>query len=334
MSPKPTFSIIIPVYNVEEYLPECLDSLLAQSYGNFEVLAVDDGSTDGSLAILERVAANDARFRIIRQQNAGPSVARNVGVANATGEYCLFVDSDDAAHPQLLEICHHVLHKHQADFVSYNYASVPPHTKLPTSNYKLTSLRYHVSNNPYHLLNQRHPNRIALMTHSTCYRTELAQKHPFIKGIIYEDYPHTVCILQDVKTAITLQYKLYGYTKRPTSLMHSHFTAKNIQYYRTGLLCIADAYRGNPSAMNVIARTIFPEYYKQMANAIFRAKASTSERLDMLLTFRALLQELNARGLLRWRGHKLRRYFAYRRLLRANETELNSLLPRLSKIFH
>lgn len=91
----PFFSIIIPVYNVAPYLRECLDSVLAQTFTDWEAICVDDGSTDGSGAILDEYAAKDKRFRVIHQKNAGVSVARNVALDSAMGEWLSFVDADD-----------------------------------------------------------------------------------------------------------------------------------------------------------------------------------------------------------------------------------------------
>ena len=93
-------SVIIPVYNVEEYLAGCLDSVIAQTYENLEIICVDDGSTDNSPAILRQYADRDARIRIITQKNMGQSVARNAGLAAATSEYIAFIDSDDTLHPE------------------------------------------------------------------------------------------------------------------------------------------------------------------------------------------------------------------------------------------
>lgn len=92
---KPTFSIIIPVYNVEPYLRECLDSVMAQTVEDWESICVDDGSTDGSGAILDEYAAKDQRFRVIHQANAGVSEARNKGLDEAKGEWISFIDADD-----------------------------------------------------------------------------------------------------------------------------------------------------------------------------------------------------------------------------------------------
>lgn len=89
------FSVIIPVYNVEPYLAQCLDSVLAQDFADWEAICVNDGSTDGSGEILEQYAARDKRIRVITQPNGGLSAARNTGLDHASGDYILFLDSDD-----------------------------------------------------------------------------------------------------------------------------------------------------------------------------------------------------------------------------------------------
>ena len=95
-------SVIIPVYNIQQHLRECLDSVLGQSYPHLQVICVDDGSTDESPAILAQYAQKDPRVQVIRQQNAGPGAARNTGLEAATGEYVIFLDSDDWFEPDFL----------------------------------------------------------------------------------------------------------------------------------------------------------------------------------------------------------------------------------------
>lgn len=99
-----TFSLIFPVYNVAPYLRECLDSILAQTFPSWECICVDDGSTDGSAAILDEYVACDRRFRVIHQENRGVSAARNAALDVASGDWLWFVDGDDMVHPQALEI--------------------------------------------------------------------------------------------------------------------------------------------------------------------------------------------------------------------------------------
>jgi glycosyltransferase involved in cell wall biosynthesis len=98
----PFFSIIIPVYNVAPYLRECLDSVLSQTFTDWEAICVDDGSTDGSGAILDEYAAKDKRFRVFHKKTGGVSSARNLALDNAKGEWVWFVDGDDMIHPSSL----------------------------------------------------------------------------------------------------------------------------------------------------------------------------------------------------------------------------------------
>ena len=95
-------SIIVPVYNVESYLKECLESIQKQTYTNFEVILVNDGSTDYSKDICEEYCRKDSRFHLINQKNQGQSIARNRGVAESTGEFIVFIDSDDIVKFDLL----------------------------------------------------------------------------------------------------------------------------------------------------------------------------------------------------------------------------------------
>ncbi len=91
-------SIIVPVYNIESYLPRCLETISKQTYQNLEIILIDDGSTDSSGSICDKFAKKDHRAKVIHQQNAGPSGARNTGMAYASGEYLMFVDGDDYLH--------------------------------------------------------------------------------------------------------------------------------------------------------------------------------------------------------------------------------------------
>ncbi len=120
MSPK--VSVIIPVYNAEKYLPECLDSVCGQMLRDIEIICVNDGSTDGSAEILETYAARDERIRIISQSNAGAGAARNRGMETAEGKYLAFIDSDDFWKPELLEKTYDLAESCGADICFYPYA--------------------------------------------------------------------------------------------------------------------------------------------------------------------------------------------------------------------
>ena len=98
------FSIIVPVFNTETYLEECINSVLEQTYTDFELILVDDGSTDNSASICDFYAQNDERIKVYHIINSGVSSARNVGIDNVTGEWLLFLDSDDVLHPKALQV--------------------------------------------------------------------------------------------------------------------------------------------------------------------------------------------------------------------------------------
>lgn len=114
-------SIIVPVYNVELYLPECLDSILAQTYPNFEVLLMDDGSTDASGRICEDYARKDSRIRVIHRPNGGVSAARNQALDLAAGAYICFVDSDDVVSAHYLEVLYETLKRENCQISSCGY---------------------------------------------------------------------------------------------------------------------------------------------------------------------------------------------------------------------
>lgn len=99
----PLISVIIPVYNIMDCLPRCVDSVCAQTYGNLEVILVDDGSTDGTGELCDRLAKEDERIRVFHKENGGSSSARNMGIDHAKGEYLGFVDSDDYIEPDMYE---------------------------------------------------------------------------------------------------------------------------------------------------------------------------------------------------------------------------------------
>lgn len=112
---NPLISVIIPVYNVEEYLSECIASVLGQSYSNLEILLINDGSTDRSAFICEKYALQDSRILLIDKENGGLSSARNTGLDSCRGEFITFLDSDDVLHAQFIERLYHELVANNAD---------------------------------------------------------------------------------------------------------------------------------------------------------------------------------------------------------------------------
>ena len=119
-----TISVIVPVYNVASYLPQCVESILSQDYRDLEVILIDDGSTDRSGEICDRFGAADGRVRVIHQKNGGGAAAKNAGLRIASGEYLSFVDSDDYLEPNVYGMMLETLLTHQADAVQFSFREV------------------------------------------------------------------------------------------------------------------------------------------------------------------------------------------------------------------
>ena len=112
---KQLISVIVPVYNSEKYLKECINSILHQTYENIEIIIINDGSTDNSLLISQELQKEDKRIKIINQKNSGVSYSRNKGIQEATGEYIMFVDSDDFIVQNYIELMYKEITKNNYD---------------------------------------------------------------------------------------------------------------------------------------------------------------------------------------------------------------------------
>ncbi len=118
---SPLITVIIPVYNTEEYLRSCLDSIINQTYRNLEILVIDDGSTDLSPAICDTYAELDSRVQVIHKENQGVSASRNLGIEMATGDYISFIDSDDWLESESYEHLISCFVEHKVDAVIFEY---------------------------------------------------------------------------------------------------------------------------------------------------------------------------------------------------------------------
>ena len=130
------FSLILPVYNVEKYLNKCLQSILNQTFTDFEVILVDDGSKDSSLQICEKYAAMDCRIKVIKKENGGVSSARNAGIECAIGEWIVFIDPDDWISNDCLEVCNKKIELFDTDAICFNSTKV-----LEANDYEEKSMR-------------------------------------------------------------------------------------------------------------------------------------------------------------------------------------------------
>ena len=187
MSRVPQISVVVPIYNVESFLAPCLDSLLAQTVDDYEVLMVDDGSTDGSAAIAQEYARRDARFRLVVQENGGLSKARNTGIDAASGEYLAFLDSDDLLPENAYELLLGALERTGSDFATgnvdrYTEWGVAP-ARFLAKTFAETRLKTHITRDRTLLADRVAWNKLFRRTFWDAHRLR------FPEGRVHEDIP-------------------------------------------------------------------------------------------------------------------------------------------------
>lgn len=220
----PLLSIIVPVYKVENYLPKCIDSILAQTFTDFELILVEDGSPDDCPALCDAAAAKDARIRVIHQKNGGLSAARNAGLDAARGAWIGFVDSDDYIAPEMYEALYKAVQSTGADLALCDYAAVdeagapclPPYTGLAQRVFTGRELL------------KRATNTMAQPAWNKLYRRVVFAQLRYPEGKLNEDLflIPKVC-LQIQKAVVVPKALYYYYVQRGGSIMNGGKTLRN-----------------------------------------------------------------------------------------------------------
>ena len=229
----PTISVIVPVYNVEKYLRSCIDSILAQTYTDIEVLLVDDGSTDGSGAICDEYAQKDSRVRVFHKENGGVSSARNLGLDKALGSYFLLCDSDDAIHPQLCEMAITKIQKNGLDCLIYGYRCVDEETTLVEIQYDIPKIENIELMNCEQVLQEiLRGNRFRMLACNKLYKAELWENIRYPVGRKYGDDTSVTYRLMDLCQKVGyVQTPYYYYRMRQGSALHSNISEANLQLF-------------------------------------------------------------------------------------------------------
>lgn len=201
-------SIIVPFYNVEEYLEQCLDSIQSQTYKNIEVILVNDGSTDGSKEICEKYCKRDTRFRLMNQTNQGQSVARNRGMQETTGEFLTFVDSDDIIKEDMLEQLMKQMTSENIDIVECWYTHNEQELKPKTEENIGIVFRGDAKEA---LISLCRDNIVRLNPVAKLFRREVILNFPFLEGLIYEDVYSGIGILKQIRNMVKINYTGYYY---------------------------------------------------------------------------------------------------------------------------
>jgi len=287
-------SIIIPAHNVERVLPRCLDSLLAQTYPEWEALVVDDGSKDASGALLDAYAAKDSRIKAIHQPNQGVSMARNHAMEQASGECVLFVDGDDFLHPQTLEICLNLAQRDQSDLVTFTYNRAyrtrlilrhllhlrePRHIQFP----QFQGFPTQVTDNIFDWATEYSKPKEKLATKHCqpwrcLYRKNILEGITFIPGIMYEDFPWWSEVLLHVKRATLTVLPLYYYYPSPGGYIFSSKEAYRIQSLKTALAAAQELYAtAEPDKREKWEKNFLQPFQDKLAAKLKRASENGPE---------------------------------------------------------
>ena len=231
-------SVIIPVYNTAPYLYEALDSVLNQTFQNYEVILVNDGSTDNSEAILQEYVRKDKRFLLISQQNKGMSMARNVGMKLARGKYIYFMDSDDILMPLLLQNCYECCEKRGFDFVFFdaetfcdNPAYTMPWDYNRTTNYDEAVLYDGIPLMANMLDHASHRTVVWLMFFRKAHLDNLRLN--FYPGILHEDELFTLLLYMQTRRIGCIKKQLVKHRFRFNSIMTKKYSLRNVACYLT-----------------------------------------------------------------------------------------------------
>jgi len=217
-------SVIVPVYNVSGYLKRCLDSLLGQTLREIEVIAVDDGSTDGSADILDEYAARDPRLLVVRQENMGLSAARNTGLSLAGGEYIGFVDSDDAAEPEMFRLMARAAEENGCDAVQCGHISVADGEDVRKLVPCLPKDEVLTVEALFEAMPQAHTKQCLCFCWRFLFSRRLLRENGirFDPGLKYcEDTPFNLHALLKAKSVVVIAPCLYRYTHRPGSIIRA-----------------------------------------------------------------------------------------------------------------
>lgn len=285
-------SIIIPVYNVESYLGDCIDSILAQNYKDIELICVNDGSPDHSPELLRQYAAQDMRVRVLSQENSGLSSARNTGMEQAKGEYMMFVDSDDIIPQGAVSYFVRMLEQSGCDVaLSKNIVKAPAEGKLPAVPEVKEDAPWCIHENALpDLLKMRKAYSPAW---NKMYRSKVLRNKRFIKGLYFEDWPFTTTLFSDVDRFVSTDQALYIYRSSVHSIVRSSFTEEKIQSFAQGARYVA-SYKSDAEYQRIVKK----RNAQAMAMCINKTYRDKAKRRDLASCLRQEVLKLQEEGVI------------------------------------
>lgn len=226
----PQISVIVPVYNVEKYLNRCIDSILAQSFSEFELILVNDGSTDKSGEICDLYAKNEDRIRVFHQNNQGQAAARNFAVKNSKSNWICFIDSDDMMHPQMLEIMFNVVKETNTQLCMCGAVG----GEIPPSNFnkqmrEIQSKRIIVNDKSLYDICMKGKARYWIVC-AKLIKREIVESVPFTEGRIFEDNAVVPQWLYMSETVADIEKDLYFYQKNLAGTTQKSFSVQSLDF--------------------------------------------------------------------------------------------------------
>ena len=228
LNSKPLISVIVPVYNVEDYIDECIESIISQTYSKLEIIIVNDGSKDRSREKCEKYVGLDNRIRIIDKSNGGLSSARNAGIKVATGDYLCFIDSDDYIENTMIESLLRVSQMEQADIVCCNYDNVNEKSgTISKHNIRFQGIEKYNRQEAHELMLAE--DFFKCFAWNKLYKKELFDNIQYPEGLHYEDILTLYKLIKKANTIVFTSEPLYHYRVRENSITRSFFTDKEYE---------------------------------------------------------------------------------------------------------
>lgn len=225
---NPLISVIIPVYNVSGYLKQCLDSVIAQTYRNLEIILVDDGSTDGSGEICDEYSRNDQRIKVIHKENGGLSDARNAALDIIKGEYIAFIDSDDYVSKNYIEILYNTILEYSCNLAIGSYIKFVNDVKSAKSiKRKNRKSEYTTFTQQEVMLDMLYRRKCSMYAPGKLYKASLFDAVRFPKGMLFEDVPTMWNVIKQVDKVVFVNDILYFYRQRKESIVHQRVSEKS-----------------------------------------------------------------------------------------------------------
>lgn len=219
-------SIVIPVYNVENYVDECIESVVRQTYQNLEIIIVNDGSTDESGRKCDSWAVRDARIRVIHQKNGGLSEARNTGISAATGAYIGFVDGDDVVFPDMYDMLYRILKKENAQISCCKpKKDICFHLEKKSNPEEFSTRLFDADAAMRSLVLEED---ILVTVWNKLYSRAVMEGLSFEKGRYHEDEFWSYQVIARADRIVSVDGELYGYRQRPNSLMTRSYSLKHL----------------------------------------------------------------------------------------------------------